>query len=102
MSKYLFFENSLLDDAFINLPFSILPIKLKLSRGIKDLVIKFFSLIFTSLLKFFKKFFLILALILSINMSVKCLKNYKYFFLEINFKIIIFFIFIKSFYVYFD
>ena len=45
ISKYLSLENSLLAEIFINFPFSILPISLKLLIEISDFVTRFSKLI---------------------------------------------------------
>ena len=63
ISKYLSLENSLLAEIFINFPFSILPISLKLLIGISDFVTRFSKLISISLVKFTKGLFLLLELI---------------------------------------
>ena len=58
MSKYSFPENSLLAEIFLNSPFAIVPIKLKLLKGILDLVIKLLICTSISLLKFLSIFVL--------------------------------------------
>ena len=59
MSKYSFFENSLLADSFSNLPFLITPIKLNSFKGICDLVIRLFNFISTFFEKFLNKLVLL-------------------------------------------